>query len=184
MELTAVKTAHEPMPLPPQLGDRHDLTQLMQSHGRMIYGLALKLVRNEDVAQDLTQEVFLHALERRDQYDEAQGTVSQWLAGIARYRALDYLKSAETKRCGALTVPDLQGSDDLEGSLVFSDQLRVIQTAVGQLNDPQKEVIRLAFYEGLSHADIADRLQEPLGTVKGRMRAAIRKLRFVLVEEA
>jgi RNA polymerase sigma-70 factor, ECF subfamily len=167
-----------------EVPSRERIARLAQDHGKMVRSAILNLVRDGDLADDLTQEVFVRAIERSDQFDQAQGHIPQWLTGIAKHLALDYLKSAEHRiRLEQQPVDEVKTAATAERALLDSDQERTLRTAVEDLDPPQRQIIQLAYFQGLSQTAIASQLGQPLGTVKGRMRSALRRLREALDRE-
>jgi RNA polymerase sigma-70 factor (ECF subfamily) len=162
-------------------GSGDSLARLAHDHGRMVHSVILQLVHDKDVADDLTQEVFLRAIERSNQFDQAQGHLLQWLTGIAKHLALDYLKSAGRRlRAHQQPIDEVTTAPTAELTLLQSDQGRTLRIAVAELEPMQRQIIQLAYFQGLSQSAIATELQQPLGTIKGRTRSALRRLREAL----
>jgi RNA polymerase sigma-70 factor (ECF subfamily) len=133
-------------------GDAGGLGALYDRHGRSVYSLALRILGDEGDAEEVTQDVFAQAWRRAGQYDEARGSVAAWLLVMARTRAIDRFRGVRVRR------------------------------ALEDLPFLQRVAIELAYFEGLSQREIAERLEQPLGTVKTRMRLGLLKLRDALVE--
>ena len=127
------------------------------------------------------QEVFAQVWTQAGRYDTTRGAVAAWMLVMARSRAIDRLRSrnsrpetpSETRIVEE--VPDTTAGQDLE--LLSAEQVKSVQRALNELPIAQRMALELAYYEGLTHAEIADRLSEPLGTVKTRIRQAVIKLR-------
>jgi RNA polymerase sigma-70 factor (ECF subfamily) len=157
---------------PDVMGELYDL------YGRLLYVLIVRIVHNPSVAEDLVQESFLRAWNRAGQLSEVYCSVGPWLVTIARHCALDYLKSSQAHLSAQVPIEDAQfPSVTMDNEILSSDRARRIAAAFENLSDNQKRVIQLSFYEGLSHSAIAERLNQPLGTVKGWARSALSKLR-------
>lgn len=157
---------------PEAMADLYDL------YGRMLYVLIVRIVHNPSVAEDLVQESFLRAWNRAAQLNDDYGSVGPWLVMIARHCALDYLKSSHAHLSAFVAVEDAEfPAVMMDQEILDSDRARVIQGAFRNLSENQKQVIQLAFYEGLSQTAIAERLHQPLGTVKGWARSALARLR-------
>lgn len=154
-------------------GDRSALAALYERHGSLLLGLALKIVRERREAEDLLHDVFLEAWRSAKDFDPKRGRVRTWLAIRMRSRALDLQKSARVSRnagdAGLEVVPD-------ESAVPTPDHGRV-RTALAGLGDDQRRVVELAYFEGLSCSEIAERIKIPIGTVKSRLAAAMGKLR-------
>ena len=166
-------------------GDQNALAELYDRHARPIYSLALRILRERADAEDIVQEVFAQAWNQAARFDASRGAVAAWLLMMARSRAIDRLRSRrsrpETASDAAVVerMPDAAVGQDLQ--LLSSEQVEQVKSALTLLPAPQREALELAYYEGLTHTEIAERLAEPLGTVKTRIRQAVIKLRESLV---
>jgi RNA polymerase sigma-70 factor, ECF subfamily len=156
-------------------------------HGGVAYSLAYRIVGERGAAEDVTQEAFISIWRSGARYDAARGSVRTWMLGIVRNRAIDALRSKAGK------APKLDFDDDsiLEHrpaeELTDSEALRretaeEVRGALGELPGEQSKVIQLAYFGGFSHSEIAGMLGVPLGTVKGRMRLGLEKIRGELAE--
>jgi RNA polymerase sigma-70 factor (ECF subfamily) len=168
-------------------GDQAAAARLYDRHARPLYSLVLRILGNETEAEDVLQEVFEQAFRQASRYDTRRGVVAAWLLMIARSRAIDRLRARRTRveaRTGDVPtldeMPDAQ--PDAASALIDEEQSRLVRQALGALPLLQRMAIELAYYEGLSHAEIAERLEQPLGTVKTRIRLGLLKLRDVLTE--
>jgi RNA polymerase sigma-70 factor, ECF subfamily len=133
------------------------------------------------------QDAFAQAFRQAARYDPRRGAVAAWLLTIARSRAIDRLRARRTRveaRTGELQtldeMPDAQ--PDAASTILDEERSRLVRQALGELPMLQRVAIELAYYEGLSHTEIAERLEQPLGTVKTRIRLGLLKLRDVLTE--
>lgn len=157
---------------PDAMADLYDL------YGRLLYVLIVRIVHNPSAAEDLVQESFLRAWNRAEQLSDDYNSVGPWLVTIARHCALDYLKSSQNHLSAQVAIEDAEFPPvTIENELLLSDRARLLEGAFRNLSENQKRVIQLSFYEGLSHAAIAERLHQPLGTVKGWARSALSRLR-------
>ena len=168
--------------------DPHVMGDLYDNYGRLAYTLILRVVRNAATAEDLVQETFLRVWNRAQSFDAARGSLGPWILTVARNRAIDHLRSTEGRlSAGALELDRLEapglfsGFDDHALSI---DRARRLKTAFEKLTPSQKTVIEMAYYEGLSQTEMADRLKQPLGTVKTWVRTALKTLRDELTEGA
>jgi RNA polymerase sigma-70 factor (ECF subfamily) len=162
---------------------RHDpqaLAELYDRYGRLAYSLILRVVRDTGVAEDLVQETFMRVWNRAQGLDAEKGSVGPWLLAVARNRAIDYLRSAGGRERNALEFEEADHPAlyvDMERDILSSDKARRVKTAVEKLSPHQREVIELAYFEGLSQTEMAERMGQPLGTVKTWVRAALKNLR-------
>jgi RNA polymerase sigma-70 factor (ECF subfamily) len=154
-------------------GDRSAVALLYQRHQAPLFGLARSLLRSATEAEDLLHDVFLEAWRRSADYSAERGSVRAWLILRTRSRALDRLKSAARPRGVALELP----TDTAPADAVDQQRLREL---LAQMPEAQQQVVLLGYFEGLSSAEIGERLGIPIGTVKSRTRAALESLRTVL----
>lgn len=153
-------------------------------HAGLVYGLALKIIGNPQEAEDLTQDVFLY-LARGSTYDPSRGTLRTFLAILTRSRALDKVRSQSKTRqlLGQWqTNQDLDVTESLVEQVSRSEQSCEVRGALAQLSDEQQQILHMAYYDGLSQSEIAERLKIPLGTVKARARRGLLKLRQTLAD--
>jgi RNA polymerase sigma-70 factor (ECF subfamily) len=168
------------------LGDEAGLEELYDRHATVIYSLALRILRDRPGAEDTVQEVFTQAWRQARNYDAARGPVGAWLCTLARSRAIDTLRARRTRPDGvaddrvALELPDAGPVPDEQA--MFSETGSRVRAALAELPELQRRAIELAYYEGLTHAEIAARLGEPLGTVNTRIRSGLLRLRDRLVD--
>ena len=169
-------------------GDGDAAARLYDRHARAIYSLALRIVNDEGDAEDVVQEVFAQAWRQAARYDASRGVVGAWLLMMARSRAIDKLRSARA-RPDSRGVDDPRAIDDMPAVLrdapsriIDAENARLARRALAELPLLQRLVIELAYYEGLTQREIADRLEQPLGTVKSRLRLGLLKLRDALAE--
>jgi RNA polymerase sigma-70 factor (ECF subfamily) len=161
--------------------DPQAMADLYDRYSRVAYSVILRIVRDSGVAEDLTQETFLRVWNRASAFDSEKGALGPWLLAVARNRAIDYLRSTDGRL--ARVAHEMNETEapvlfaNLETELVSSDQARRVREALTTLNDNQRSVIELAYFEGLSQSEMAEKLGQPLGTVKTWVRAALKKLR-------
>jgi RNA polymerase sigma-70 factor (ECF subfamily) len=160
---------------------------LFDRHGGAAFSLAYRIVGDRTKAEDVTQEAFLSLWRSRDRYDRARGSVRTWLLGIVRNRAIDVLR-----RDTVTVVPSgyeeevalkQPAPEDTNVEALRRDAARKVRSALAVLPVDQMKVIELAYFGGLTHSEIATMLGMPLGTVKGRMRLGMEKIRTQLAEE-
>ncbi len=156
-------------------------------HGGAAYSLAYRIVGERAGAEDVTQEAFISIWRSGARYDAARGSVRTWMLGIVRNRAIDALRSKAGK------APKLDFDDDsilehrpaaeqTESEALQRETAQEVRGALGELPGEQAKVIQLAYFGGFSHSEIAGMLGVPLGTVKGRMRLGLEKIRGELAE--
>ena len=168
--------------------DPKAMGELYDRYGRLVYSLIFRVVRNTAAAEDLTQETFLRIWNRAQAFDADRGSLGAWIVTVARNRAIDHVRSADGRHA-ARTV-DLVHAEHpanfagFEDGALTLDRARRLKDAFEKLTPSQKTVIELAYYEGLSQTEMAERMQQPLGTVKTWVRAALKTLRDQLAEAA
>jgi len=183
-----------------RLGDDADLVRGLKAHesramndlydryGRLIYSLILRIVRNPSTAEDLVQETFLRIWNRVQSFDAERGALGAWVLTVARNRAIDYLRSTDGRmQAGAMELDQLERPGlfaKLDSAALAIDRVRRLKSAFEKLTPTQRQVIELAYYEGMSQTEMAERLKQPLGTVKTWTRSALKILRDELAEVA
>ncbi len=171
-----------------QRGDEHALSMLYQIHSALIYSLALSVVRNKADAEEVTLDVFLKIWQKATTFDSRRGSVLAWMVTITRRLAIDRTRSKHFKAAAkGVDIEDVS-EEKLGSASVAAATDRVTQnlqaeevmSALKQLESQYREVIELSYFEGLSHAKIANHLDTPLGTVKSRLRDGLKQLRKIL----
>jgi RNA polymerase sigma-70 factor (ECF subfamily) len=163
-----------------QKRDPGALGELYDQYGRLAYSLILRVVRDTGVAEDLVQETFLRVWNRVQGFDAKKGALGPWLLAVARNRAIDYLRSTTGRARNSLELEATEHPalfSDMEKDLLLSDKARRLKAAIQKLSPKQREVIELAYFEGLSQTEMAERMGQPLGTVKTWVRTALKNLR-------
>jgi RNA polymerase sigma-70 factor, ECF subfamily len=158
-------------------GDRAALATLYERHAPLLLGLALRIVRERREAEDLLHDVFLEAWRTASDFDPKRGRVRTWLAIRMRSRALDLQKSARVSRNTGDSGLELL-VDDAEAASPDHGRVR---RALAELGSDQRRVLELAYFEGLSCTEIAERVAIPVGTVKSRLAAGLDRLRSGLI---
>jgi RNA polymerase sigma-70 factor (ECF subfamily) len=155
--------------------------QLYNRHCRTVYGLLLRILQQAGTAEEVAQDVFLQLWRKAGQYDESRGPFVPWLLTLARNRALDTLrlKSERQRRREDQTeeIPPIFAAPEYEKQLDEKRRAEKVRALIGSLDPQQKKAIELAYFEGLSHTEIANALKEPLGTVKSWIRNGLLRLK-------
>ena len=155
--------------------------QLYDRHSRLVYGLLLRILQQAGTAEEVAQDVFLQLWRNAGQYDESRGPFVPWLLTLARNRALDTLrlKSERQRRREDQTdeMPPVVSVPQYEKDLDEKRRGEKVRALMSSLNPQQKKAIELAYFEGLSHTEIAAALKEPLGTVKSWIRNGLLRLK-------
>jgi RNA polymerase sigma-70 factor (ECF subfamily) len=162
-------------------GDTGALAELYDRHTPQMLALALMILRGRPAAEDVVHEVFLEAWERAATYDSTRGAVLPWLLVRVRSRSLDFLRAADQSRASVVTADFWDGlvRDPQSDDSLAPDRAAVCR-ALCDLAEPQREVLLLGYFEGLSCTEIAARVGAPVGTVKTRVARALAKLRDAL----
>lgn len=165
-------------------GDLTAFESLYDRHAPVVYALLLRILGNADDAQEVLQEAFVKAWSSAAKYDAGRGSEAAWLISIARSRGIDRLRSRkiraerendagrEISHRSAFVDP-ARGADDA----IRSQEQKAVRGALAELPEAQRRALELAYFEGLSQSEIAERLGEPLGTIKTRMQLGMKKLR-------
>jgi RNA polymerase sigma-70 factor (ECF subfamily) len=182
----AMNTSFESSSLLPAVahGDLTAFEQLYDRHSSTLYALLLRILANPDDAQEVLQETFVKAWTNAKMFDAVRGSDVAWLISIARSRGIDRLRSRrirgdrEDEAGRELSssfgfVEKRTGADDA----IQSEERRAVREALAELPEAQRVALGLAYFEGLSQSEIAEKLGEPLGTIKTRMQLGMKKLR-------
>lgn len=156
-------------------GDQSAVAQLYDRYSSVVYAVALRVLGDTGAAEDVLQEVFLQLWRNPAAFDAARGTLGSWLAVIARHRAIDFLR----KRKPETDLEDVivSVSPDLAREADRSRVAEEVRGVIGAMPPPQRSALEMAYFEGLSHSEIAGKTGEPLGTIKTRIRTGLMTLR-------
>lgn len=164
-------------------GERPALAQLYDEFSGPVYSLAVRLLGDQAEAQDLVQEIFLQVWLTAGSYDPSRGTVFSWLVTLTRNRAIDRIRKRRRRaELLAGAAPELQpamsaGDGDSATALWVRERATAVQSALAEVPPDQRQAIELAFFGGLTQQEIAARLNEPLGTIKARIRRGLLRLK-------
>jgi RNA polymerase sigma-70 factor (ECF subfamily) len=155
-------------------GDHDAFALLYDRHGALVFGIAKRVLGNREQAEDVTQSVFLQIWTRPEMF--AGGNFAAWVARVARNASLDVLRSAAVRTRAPELPLDVPAEGNLDEYVFERVRSSALTAAVGALPDDQRVAIEQAYFAGLSYREVAERLNEPLGTVKSRIRMGLRKL--------
>ena len=164
-------------------GDQAGLAELYDRHGRLVYSLALRVLRDQGDAEDVAQEVFLQAWREASRFDHGRGNAVAWLLMVTRSRAIDRLRRRQARPALAAFAEPVDRPDETptaDVQMEWQSRAAEVRRAVEALPLLQRMAVELAFFEGLTHTEIADQLEVPLGTVKTRVRQGLLKMRECL----
>ncbi len=165
------------------------LSELYDRYSRLIYSVALNTISDPGRAEEITQDVFERVWEKARTYSAEEGRVVTWLTSIARHRSIDMFRKFRSHHeemqitWQEAEMVDLPDGQNVEWEVDLEERTQRIRKALAQLPNEQKQAVGMAFFQGLSHPEIADALGEPLGTVKTRIRLGMQKLRTILQDE-
>jgi RNA polymerase sigma factor (sigma-70 family) len=162
--------------------DEDALGELYDRFGKVAYGLAYKILQDAALAEDAVQEAFLQIWRGAGAYRPERGKASTWLLTFVHRRAVDLVRREQKRR----TVPAIADPQDsgpgADEAVVARSRREIVQDALRRLPAEQREPIELAYYGGLTQSELADRLDQPLGTIKSRMFSGLQRLRVLLAE--
>ena len=165
--------------------DEQALASLYDRYRLILFGLLMRILRSREEAEDVLQEVFLQVWRRASDFDPQRGRPFTWLVTLARSRAIDRLRQLGSRERVASSVIEFasEGMVDAAENTFRSEQRQLVAAALTELSEEQRRALTLAYFEGLTQAEIAERLRSPLGTVKTRMRSGMIKLRELLSQQ-
>jgi len=163
--------------------DGEALAELYDRFGRVAYGLALRVLRDEKLAEDAVQEAFVTAWRNADRFMPERAKASTWLLTLVHRRAVDLVRHEDRRRAEPLPENvEPSPSDSAEDDAWLRFERERVQLALRRLPDQQREALELAYYGGFTQTELAERLGQPLGTIKSRMFAGLTRLRELLSE--
>ncbi len=191
---TATKVLEKTGPTDEQLisaicaGNEFAIEELYERYHRYAYALAYRILRDPAAAEDIVQDAFLSIWRKASSYQAQTGSVQSWIQAIVRNRSIDKIRASAHRdyQWSPLQVENEQDppseEPDVWEQAWQGEQHRIICEVLEQIPGEQRMVIELAYFEGLTHVEIAERYQIPLGTVKGRMRLGLQKMKSLLAE--
>jgi len=163
--------------------DHDALAELYDRFGRVAYGLALRVLRDESLAEDAVQEAFLQAWRSADKFMPERAKAGTWLLTLVHRRAVDLVRREERRRGEPLEAAgEHAGDGPVDEQAWLRYQRERVQAALRRLPDQQREALELAYYGGFSQSELAERLGQPVGTIKSRMFSGLARLRELLEE--
>jgi RNA polymerase sigma factor (sigma-70 family) len=163
--------------------DDEALAELYDRFGGVAYGLALRILRDDALAQDAVQDAFLGVWRTADRFLPERAKASTWILTLVHRRAVDLVRRENVRRGEPLEhAPEPAAPETVEGEATLGFQRRVVQEALKGLPPEQREALELAYYGGLTQSQLAERLGQPLGTIKSRMFMGLARLRDLLAQ--
>ena len=165
------------------------ISTLYDRYNRLVFSVAFAILGDRNMAEEVTLDVFVHVWQRANTYRADRGKVSTWLIAITRNHAIDILRWHKSRpESNILNWDEISAQDgpaprQTEEQLEISLQRQRVQNAVAQLPADQQQALKLAYFKGYTHPEIAEILKQPLGTIKTRIRLAMQKLRQILKED-
>ena len=162
-------------------GDESAFARVYDRYSPILLGLLLRILRSRAEAEDVLQEVFLQVWQRAHSFDAGRGRAFTWLVTLARSRAIDRLRSVGSReraaqRSAEEAPPESEPAEWADNAAIRAERAEAVREALAELPEEQRQVLLLAYLEGMSQSEIAAAKNQPLGTVKTRTRSALRKL--------
>lgn len=167
-------------------GSADALSALYDRYASIVFGLAKRVTSRQEDAEEVVQDVFAQVWRQASRYESGRATVAGWLVMLTRTRAIDRVRARVARPDQNASVPPesaphlAMAGPDPEAVSISADDVRQVRTVLSALPDGQRSLVEMAYYEGLTHTEIADRTGIALGTVKTRLRAAMAALRQAL----
>jgi RNA polymerase sigma-70 factor, ECF subfamily len=165
----------EPLLIRIRVGDQHAMTELFDLYGGMVYSVALRVLKDPGYAEDVMQEIFFQVWRDPNRFVQGRGSLGAWLAVVTRNRAIDSLR--RRKPTDPVDEVVLASNTNLASEVERNTIIEKVRTVLKNLPTEQQKSVALAFFEGLSHAEIAAKTGDPLGTIKTRIRLALISVR-------
>ncbi len=159
-------------------GDRKAFSYLYDHYAPALYGIILKIVKQEDIAEDILQDSFVKIWKNGSSYDLKKGTLFTWMLNICRNAAIDKTKSSHFRRQDIKQQVDKEISDHLNWSYTPKTEHIGVKSVINELDEKYREIIDLVYFQGFTQKEVQEHLNIPLGTVKSRLRIGLRELRI------
>jgi RNA polymerase sigma factor (sigma-70 family) len=183
MKGDAVETSDESLLARVASGDEDALGRLYDRFGRVAYGLALRVLRDERLAEDAVQDAFVAVWRQAASFRPERANARTWVLTFVHRRAVDLVRREERRRAEPLAPETEPSGSSAAEAAELRERREAVQRALAQLPEEQRRPIELAYYGGFSQSELADRLGEPLGTIKSRMFTGLKRLRELLGAE-
>ena len=170
-------------------GDQKAFGILYDRYKTLVFSLAVKIVDSHETAEDITLDVFTQIWKNAKKYHPEKGSVKGWIASLARYRSIDTLRRRKVRsdinrpQWSDVQLEKLPSNDDTGEALELAETRKIVSNVIAMLPEDQQEVLAMAYFKGYTHRQIAKALNEPLGTIKTRIRLGIQKLRQMFKNE-
>jgi RNA polymerase sigma-70 factor (ECF subfamily) len=161
-------------------GDQGAMGQLYDRYSPIVYSIALRVLGDAGMAEDLLQEIFMQLWRNPRAFDSKRGTLAPWLVAITRNRAIDWLRKRRPETPVAEVAISIE--PDLASKTEFARSVGKIRAMLDRMPTAQKDLLEMAYFEGLTHSEIAARTGQPLGTIKTRIRSGLLALRMALTQ--
>lgn len=159
-------------------GDQSAMAALYDRYSSIVYAVALRVLQDTGAAEDVLQDIFMQLWRHPGAFDASRGNMAAWLAVIARHRAIDALRRRRPENDIADVIVSVE--PDFASDADRSRAMEKVRGALNTMPPPQKSALEMAYFEGLTHSEIAEKTGEPLGTIKTRIRTGLLSLRKVL----
>ncbi len=158
------------------------LAELYDRYGRVAYGLAVRILRDQTLAEDAVQDAFLTVWRKAGTFLAERAKPSTWILTLVHRRSVDLVRREQRRRGDPLESAPIAATASTDEEAALRSKRRVVQEALRQLPDDQREALELAYYGGFTQSELAERLGQPLGTIKSRMFTGLRRLRDLLAD--
>ena len=164
-------------------GDRRAIDLAYENYGNAIYGVIVRIVKSKEVAEEVLQDVFVKIWKNADRYNKNKGRLFTWFANIARNAAIDSIRTARAKREAKTTSTENFVNENIYGTSEMNLEDIGLKKIISSLDSKHRQLIDMAYFQGYSHSELAKELNIPIGTVKSRIRLAIKQLRVKLSDD-
>ena len=170
-------------------GDQKAFGILYDRYKTLVFSLAVKIADSHETAEDITLDVFTQIWKNAKKYHPEKGSVKGWIASLARYRSIDTLRRRKVRsdinrpQWSDVQLEKLPSNDNTGEALELAETRKKISNAIAKLPEDQQEVLAMAYFKGYTHRQIAEALNEPLGTIKTRIRLGLQKLREIFKDK-
>ena len=170
-------------------GDQKAFGILYERYTTLVFSLAVKIADSHETAEDITLDVFTQIWKNAKKYHPEKGSVKGWIASLARYRSIDTLRRRKVRsdinrpQWSDVQLEKLPSNDNTGEELELAETRKKVSNAIAKLPEDQQEVLAMAYFKGYTHRQIAEALNEPLGTIKTRIRLGLQKLREIFKDK-